>query len=192
VLNSYEKSCNKKVIASAIGRGKIEVAQHGYNHSLYRVTYNRINSEFVSRPYSEQFSLIKAGRHALEKAFGVPVTSFIPPWNSYDKATIKCLNKLGFTVLSADARVGPGWPNGALKSVPVTCELTELRQAIDEARDHAHRTRCDVFIVCLFHPYDFLEFDRDRGWLTVDTFEKLWTLKQQIGIFILTDSTKIA
>jgi hypothetical protein len=145
-----DKSCSE-IFLTKDSRKKIEIVQHGYSHSIHSVTNNRVNSEFAGRPYSEQLSLIKDGRNALERSYGVQVKSFIPPWNSYDKATVDALNILGFKIVSTDLRSGPGWVGDIPKSIPVTCELKDINQAINIARKQAQKTSSDVFIVCLFH-----------------------------------------
>ncbi|MEN6321063.1 MAG: DUF2334 domain-containing protein [Syntrophaceae bacterium] len=179
-----EQRCDE-ILASGVARGKFEVAQHGYDHSLYQVTYYRQGSEFVGRSYSEQLSMIKAGRHAIENALGVKVASFIPPWNSYDDVTVESLRTLGFKVLSAHA-VGQGWSSCIPKPVPVTCELVDLRKAIEEVRQ---RKEGEIYIVGLFHDFYFKDVDPIRGKSTMQDFEELviW-LTAQPDIEIMTVS----
>jgi len=171
-----------EALAPAVVRGKVEVAQHGYTHEAVRNRHG-ISTEFEGLPYAEQLTRIRLGKEALERAFGLSIETFIPPWNSHDDVTVTCLEQLGFKELSGDAE-GPGWFAGRLKAVPATCGLRELRTAIDRARKNGLQ---DSLVVCLFHGYDFREMDTHRGWLTADEFEeKLAWLAAQSDVDTLT------
>jgi peptidoglycan/xylan/chitin deacetylase (PgdA/CDA1 family) len=140
-----------------VRKGLIEVAQHGRSHQ----------SRIVGPPYSElkglsvaqQAAMIREGSSVLEAAFGVKPTTFIPPWNSYDAATVEALKSLQVRVLSAGPQCPPeGDP--CLLYVPATCDLPHLRDAIASAR-RSGEARSTV--VVLFHAYDLREIDGNRG-----------------------------
>jgi hypothetical protein len=177
-----EQHCDEMLV-SGIAQGKLEIALHGFNHNNYQTTYYRQNSEFAGRSFSEQLSMIKAGRYAIEHALGIRVTSFIPPWNSYDAATIDSLQTMEFKVLSAHA-LGQGWSNNALKSVPVTFEMVNLRKAIEKARQ---TEKGDTYIIGLFHSFYFTGLDKIGEAHSMKSFEELviW-LRAQPDIETLT------
>ncbi len=142
-------------LAGCRARGGFEIAQHGCSHQVRAGVDFR--TEFCGRAESDQLSCIERGKAWLEQSF--PVTSFIPPWNSYDEVTVRVLASLGFRALSADA-FGPLPSTGNLQILPATTSLAGLPAAL-EAAQSARATR--VLIAVLMHAYDFRESGSTRA-----------------------------
>jgi len=163
------------VLKSAAAEGVLDVQLHGFAHQV--CTAGELRSEFAGRDFDNQVEMISRGRSALEKMIGVRITCFIPPWNSYDLHTLHALEKLGFSTISA-APGGPAAGGTALRFLPATCELPDLRDAVRLARNSGESL---PVIVVLFHPYDFPEFDPVRATTTHQEFRDLlaWLRTQQ-------------
>ena len=171
------------LLQEAVRNGTVDVALHGWDHRTIS-TSPAGHSEFVGLPLAEQIDKLRRGRETLQQAAGVTTTVFVPPWNRYDRNTIAALTGLGFAAISAN-RYGPGY-DGAMKFVPITADMAELRQAIAFARDSGDP---DPIVGVLLHPYDFKESGDARGrieWAALDT-ELSW-LAAQPGITVMSVS----
>lgn len=146
-------------LAGCRARGGFEIAQHGCSHQVLPGADFR--TEFSGRPGSGQLASIARGKAWLEQCF--PVSSFIPPWNSYDEATLHALEELRFRSLSADL-FGPLHPAGGLQYLPSTTSLAQLPAAMAAA---AGARAARSVIVVLMHAYDFRESGSARA--TLDT-----------------------
>lgn len=167
------------LLREGVASGALDVALHGWDHR----TISRspaTHSEFVGLPLAEQIDKLQRGREALRQAAGVTTTVFVPPWNRYDRNTVAALGQLGFAALSAN-RYGPGY-DGALKFVPITADMAELRRAIAFARNSGDP---DPIIGVLLHPYDFTASGDPRGSIEWPALEKeLDWLANQPGIMV--------
>lgn len=98
-----------------------EIAMHGYQH-LKRTEDGGLlalnqASEFAGRPFQDQMSAMTEGKKILARHGFNPVT-FIPPWHSYDEATLAALPQAGFAALSDGWFLYPRSING-LMQLPV-------------------------------------------------------------------------
>ncbi|ODU05483.1 MAG: hypothetical protein ABS89_01700 [Thiobacillus sp. SCN 63-1177] len=124
----------------------------------------------------EQTKKIVAGRAMLGQVFGCAIPGFVPPFNTFDPITAAVLSEQGFLYLSAGSEHGSAEP-GRLTELPRTCQLTELRPALAEARRHPHG---DLAIVAVMHHYDFQESGRTDAPLTLEQLSDLFRwLRQQ-------------
>ncbi len=137
------------IARDAIKAGAMDAAQHGYSHQTLRT--KGWQTEFKTLDYSTQEDKIKKGKAFLEKALDTPITTFVPPYNSYDAITIEVLEKLNFQCLSADM-FGETVPATSLKILPGTCTPGNLRNTIDYARKIVDY---DPIICVVFHQYAF-------------------------------------
>jgi hypothetical protein len=158
----------------AVRSGLLEVAQHGFTHSN-RLAVGRSGekSEFWGMDHASQFRMLSAGKGALESLYHVSVTTFIPPFDTYDSNTLRALDDLGFEVISASSnghRTVTGASLERLRFLPYTCEPADLREAVEAARRSSDP---DALIVIMLHPYDFVEYDRHRGKFTYQSFAGL-------------------
>ena len=114
-----------------------------------------------------------------------PVTTFVPPWNQYDLNTLRALEVLGFSTLSA-SKNGEATENSKLNFLPASCGLPRLRDAVKAVRTSSDN---QPLIVVLFHQYDFREIDEKRGSITFQEFYDLlnW-LKSQRNVRLLSIS----
>ena len=122
----------------------------------------------------------------LEGMIEAPVSTFVPPWNRYDENTLRALEALGFSTLSADNKRRAVTKAYKLNFLPYSCSISKLRDAVK-----ASRTSSDPqsVIVVLFHEYDFNEIDQKRGRITYQEFYELlnW-LKSQKDVRLLSIS----
>lgn len=138
LLKSYEK------------RGIAQIAAHGFSH--HNNSKKSQKSEFVDLPFSRQLDLLSAAKASLESTFGAGVSTFIPPWNQHDEATLSALVGSGFTVLSS-SRTAPTDANVPLKYLPGTVYPQNFSKTVRLAT----QGWCDGIIVVTSHPYDFDE-----------------------------------
>jgi len=178
------------ILRDAIKAGILEVALHGYSHQTLSSPVNARYSEFSGLDYTGQFERIAGGKNLLEKMLGIQITTFIPPWNSYDLNTIKVLEKIGFKTISADM-YGVAKEFSQLRFLPETCALLDLQEAVRSARNISDNK---PIIVILFHSYDFIEGDRGKGKLTYQDFIKLltWVTSQKdIHVRTIEETTQV-
>ena len=170
-------------LVAAHTKGIIEVAQHGYAHEHLTTTPKGSPSEFWGVPIEEQGRRINAGNDQLIHAFGQPIFGFIPPWNTYDNATLRHLAASGYEYLSGSLAT-PQVDTLPYCFVPRTCDIHQLRQAYAEALPR----RClSSTVVVLMHHYDFLECTGNPGKLSLVVFrETLRWLKQQPRVRFIT------
>ena len=152
-----------QTLLCGIASGRIEVAQHGWTHEKTGM-FSGSWTEFAGLSYKEQKSRIIQGRDFLERGLGIKPVSFIPPYNTYDDCTAHCLQELGFRVLSGDWR-NSGWLDSDVLSIPMTCELSQLRAVISNARATGDS---NPLITALFHAYDFREINNEHASLSLD------------------------
>jgi predicted deacetylase len=155
-------------LVRAAEEGLIEPALHGYIHAS-RYPELAPPSEFSGLSHDEQRSMIKEGRAHLETVFGMEVSGFIPPWNSYDGITVEVLEQEGLRYLSA-SWLAPLTPRRSLRILPFTARLGLLSQALNEA---AAFTRANPVIVIVMHHYDFAESGSDQASTNTNEFSNL-------------------
>jgi len=169
-LNSEKADILKRAIES----GTIEPAQHGYFHLPVS---KRVGSEFLGLPYATQMKMISEGKKALESSIEEEVHVFCPPFNTIDHTTLRVLDDLGFSCLTAASRHGIVNTHAEMRYVPATCEMLQLQKAVKRARtNHAD---IDI-IVIMFHEFDFIEMDAKRGSFIFQDFEAIlaWATQQ--------------
>lgn len=149
--------------------GRMEIAQHGFSHEPCQAGAS-LPSEFAGLDPAEQTKKIVAGRTTLEQVFGCAIPGFVPPFNTFDHITAAVLSEQGFLYLSAGSEHG-SVESGRLTELPRTCQLTELRPALAEARRHPHG---DLAIVAVMHHYDFQESGRTDAPLTLEQLSDLF------------------
>jgi peptidoglycan/xylan/chitin deacetylase (PgdA/CDA1 family) len=165
-------SVKGEILKAGSEAGILEISMHGYSHQTNSADHL---SEFANLAYHEQLRRLAAGRAYLEQLTGAPVKTFLPPWNTYDRHTISALEETGFSILSANKK-GLAVEGPALQYMPISCELTELKDAVRAAR----RSSDDQpLIVALLHDYDFLDINEVTG---VITFQEFFNLMDWVGV----------
>ncbi len=158
------------ILRDAAEKGVVEVALHGYNHQAVRAEGKRY-SEFKGVRPDIQSSKIKKGKEFLERSFGGEITTFVPPWNSYDENTILSAEHSGFKVLSGDFE-GSARERDTIQFIPATSDIYKAQSAVQRARWNPSHTK--QIIVILFHEYDFKESDPSAQY-SVDQLSALVT-----------------
>jgi len=82
----------------AVADGSAEVALHGYRHTDWHL--HAVSSEWAGVSYEQQRQWLKEGKGVLEKTVAAPVTTFVPPYNTYDRNTLRALANTGFRHIS--------------------------------------------------------------------------------------------
>jgi hypothetical protein len=140
-----------RIIANYVSLGVIEIALHGYTHKHNRNYSGPGKSEFVGLSGIEQTHRISAGKAYLESVLVHPVRFFIPPYNSYDRETLKALVSQGFELISAGT---DGVVTDNLRFLPGTTYPQDMLKDIKQALEAGIK---EGIIVVTMHPYDFLE-----------------------------------
>ncbi|MCH7973044.1 MAG: DUF2334 domain-containing protein [Bacteroidetes bacterium] len=157
------------ILNNLLDKNLIEVALHGFNHHVERKDMRRAG-EFKGVDFNLQFEKIKKGKKILEECLHTKIKTFIPPFNAYDKNTLKVLERLNFSCLS-NSRLGPFYES-KMTIIPNTCSFAEL----DNFALSAATNENDInFIVVMFHYFSF--FDS----------KKKWAIKNNISNFNLKD-----
>lgn len=168
-----------KILKQGYEEGILEIALHGYSHqtidSLKMTEFNGLN-------YQRQVEKIVKGKIFLEGIINAQITIFVPPWNSYDLNTLRVLEEHGFLTLSG-GKNGTVAADTMLSFLPASCDLSRIREAVDTASISPEN---QPVIVVLFHEYDFLEVDNERGSITFKEFDDLLSwIKAQDNLRLL-------
>ena len=167
-------SLKGEILKNACEDGTIEIGLHGYSHQTINPGKN--NTEFSGLDFEEQVFRMKKGIELLENLTGITVTTFIPPWNRYDLSTLKALRQLNFVTLSAST-IGIADKSSQLEIVPNTCDLYQLKDAVEYARKSDDT---NPYIIVLFHSYDFSDTNKTNESMEFSKFLELlnWVEKQ--------------
>ena len=148
-------------------------------------------------PPGAQQERMARGKALLEIMLETPVTTLIPPWNSYDLNTLQAALDSGLTTVSADM-TGLSPDRSPLRFVPATCRFAHLKSAVRWAR--FTRDPAPVIVV-LFHPYDFSEEPGQRAsevrfvqqllkWISVQTDVRTQTVAGLCAAGVTVDSER--
>lgn len=136
------------ILRDAMSDGTVEVALHGLSHQRREPD---VRTEFRGRPYEEQVERIDRGRRFLEEGLGARIRIFIPPWNSFDTATVRALEALEFEILSSDMKRIDS-DVGSLAHLPGTASLEDVREFVGLA---SRASEGSPPVVVVMHAYDF-------------------------------------
>ncbi len=157
------------ILGEAVRTGTIEVALHGYSHQSIRKRKEGEVTEFSGIGYEKQELKLMKGKGFLETILQTKITTFVPPFNSYDLNTVRAMERLGFRCISA-SRDGAADGSSSLQYLPITCDLQTVREAVASA---ASLTDVQPVIGVMFHEYDFKEIDKTRGRISFPEFQRL-------------------
>lgn len=160
-----------EILKDSFAAGVTDIALHGYSHQTNNTEYM---AEFSGLDDRSQIEKLAEGAQFLESMTAAPVRVFVPPWNCYDLSTLRALEQLGFSTLSASTN-GLANRSSNLKFVPATCGLTQLERGVEDARNSSDSR---PLIVVMFHSFDFREFDQKRG---IIAYEDFCALIQRLG-----------
>jgi len=171
-----------EILRGAIEGAVVNVALHGYSHQE-NIPVGGV-TEFRGMSLAEQRDRIARGKAHLEGMLGVRVSTFVPPWNTYDLNTVQALEDMHFSCLSSS--INPRRPAervGSLAYLPASATLSRVRKAVAQAR----RLRgFDPIIVVLFHDFSFVELGKGKSTFGLQDLRSLlgW-LKDQDDLRIL-------
>jgi hypothetical protein len=173
-----------------LGDSTLELALHGLRHQNVLEGGHPWKSDFIGVGYSEFYGLdpetqksrIERGADYMENMFGVRPAVFVPPWNSYDTATVRALEDLGFACLSAGAR-GPAPLSSKLAFLPATCDNTvRMREAVVAWREGG----CpEALLTVMLHASSFSGTEERRNTALAGLDSSLAWLGAQPGVRVL-------
>ena len=173
-----------QILKQGLNEGILDIALHGYSHQE-----NNEGSEFAGLDYDSQLQRLADAKSFLEGMIDAPVTTFVPPWNTYDQNTLLALDSLGFSTISA--KMGEEViSTSSLKFLPFTSRLSGLRDSVQAARESTYK---QPVIVVLFHEYDFKEISKERGVFSFQEFSELlnWLHSQEdVRILSINEAAK--
>ena len=108
--------------------------------------------EFIGLSYYQQYLLIKKGKEYLEKELGINIYTFIPPWNTYDKNTLRVLEKLNFANISNALNNKMPTIISDINYYPFTSSLKDFNLLCG-----SNKKSNSINAIVLFHAYDFCE-----------------------------------
>lgn len=155
------------LLRRAASEGLCEPAAHGLTHHTWK-QLPVYGTEFAGLAADKQYDILRTAKDEVEELAGKRVSVLVPPWNSYDEATVRAAAKAGFQILSA------GIPSccldrSALGFVPCTIDVRGLKQLFAEGK----RLPEGSVVVMLFHAFDFVSVDGRNGHLQVNEFGPL-------------------
>jgi hypothetical protein len=163
----------KKYILNNINDKRVEVAQHGTNHTRELQNFSELG----------QYIVLKTGFDEIIKGFNVYPVTFIPPYNSYDVNTMKALSKLGFKVLSADK--GKYKIDKNIMNIGYTVTSKDnIENILSDCNKSLNQKNICVVII---HPQDYLSEDQrlnDKKYIEfVNMLDKLNELNIKFATF---------
>ncbi len=178
------------LLRTFMNSGVVTPALHGYSHQTAKKDLSGLGSEFRGLSYPDQLQRIEKGKKYLEDRLGQNIGIFIPPFNIYDKNTLKVAEKLGFLTFSAGLYSTPDKSSG-LNFLPATADLSGLRSTLEDA---VRSSFSSCVVVVLFHPYDFMKIDKDRGMMSYQQFQDLleWVSGQKDVVVVPLDEIATA
>jgi hypothetical protein len=133
-------------------RDILEVSLHGYQHK--NISNTKKCSEFKGEDISVQMEKISKGKLALDSELNVTISTFIPPWNSYDENTLKACEYLNIQRVSVG--YSSEFDNNLILEIPVSVEHFTFRKGfIFNLYQKLASSLYSGVIVVLFHPYNF-------------------------------------
>src|SRR6476660_4707803 len=145
-----EEDPNRVALLKAGLRQGWQLALHGYDHQR---TADRDGTEFEGLPEATQQLKIEKGAEILRSCFPeASVKVFVPPWNSFDKTTVTCLEKQGFEFLCGGDAPLPGWTS-AVQFVPSIFAAADLMAYASKhsARELSTLLETRTVVVTLHH-----------------------------------------
>lgn len=170
-----------------------EIALHGFSHqNMYKKRLcdrfqfaRRVDiefSEFYGQSYRVQLEKLMLGKEYLESLLNNHVTTFIPPWDTYDANTAKALEQLGFRVLSAGQKPEISVAS-SVKLFHTNCTLRDLRSVLQIGAETFFKNR--RFTIIESHAFDFKEIGDKRAVSDYEELDKIIThIKQESNVKI--------
>lgn len=163
--NINDDSIIKTYLIGKMNDPRIEIAQHGTNHTFLEFLPNITKQEV--------YDMTKPGLDQIIMALNVYPVTFIPPNNAYNEKAPGAIKELGFKIFSAkkgefkfsDGILYAGFDIATKYSS--RDNLTLIKEIIDDCKISLDRKN---FCVILIHPQDYA--NEDRKTLDIDKYEK--------------------
>ena len=184
-LNISNKPEKKKILENGIDKKLIEIAQHGHSH----FNYQKIpKAEFIGISLETQKKLISEGKFLIETFFNLNLKTFIPPWNRYDRNTIKLIEKFDFKNISAGTK-GHFSEDSSLNFIPSTCSLNKFIEILNNQSINIFKNET---LVILLHEIDFLDEKEkyEEKMKSFDLFLQNLTLNSNISYYLISEFTE--
>lgn len=174
-----------EILKAGLEEGILDIGLHGYTHKNNNPDQS---SEFAGLDYETQVEKLTKGKSHLENSLNTSINIFLPPWTTYDSNTLRALEELEFSTISAKKKSGEVIETSTLNFLPFTCLLSDLKPGVHAARKISYN---QPLIVVLFHGYDFVENDEANGSITLQEFSDLmnWVASQDdVAIISMSES----
>jgi peptidoglycan/xylan/chitin deacetylase (PgdA/CDA1 family) len=157
-----------ETLRDAIDGGLLEVGLHGYTHQTCNST---VFSEFYGLPYEIQREKIFQAKSYLENLIGTPISAFIPPYNTYDENTVAACLSEGIEILAASSEPPYTYVHAEMIFLPSMIGLEDMVHTVQYAANLESSE--PLFIMVLYHSYDFTESGSDRSFASLSEFEAM-------------------
>jgi hypothetical protein len=155
------------LLRQAVDDGYIEPAVHGLTHHTWK-QLPRYGTEFAGLPQDTQYQILREAKDHVEQLVGRATPVFVPPWNSFDEATVRAAGQAGFEMISAGLLEPVANPTD-IAMVPATIEAVHLKQMLDAGQTVPPGSA----LVLLVHAPDFRVADPHAGYLDLNEFVPL-------------------
>lgn len=129
-----------------------QLAVHGYTHQR---TAHLDGTEFSGLSIDAQERKIREACSVIDRLYpNARPTVFIPPWNNFDRQTLRCVQKVGFKTVCAGNLLPWSWPS-TVNFVPSIFSAADLVQWLKRyGLAELARMVGDAPVVITFHPYE--------------------------------------
>lgn len=155
------------LLREIVHEGYFEPAVHGLTHHTWK-QLPRFGTEFAGLPQDKQYDILREAKDQVEQLVGRATSVFVPPWNSFDQATVRAARQAGFEMISAGLLEPLANPTD-IAMVPATMEAVHLQQVLDAGQTVPPGS----VMVLLLHAPDFRIADPHAGYLDLDAFVPL-------------------
>lgn len=162
-------SCENRIIPiSASSQYIAGIQQDNIELALHGLTHQHINGagEFGRLDSTEALRRITKGKQALQAIFDKPITTFIPPFNAWNKHTLTAMRMHGMNVISADMFT-PIYAD-SVHYFPETLGHLMAQKGIWQAAEEAifECKQQDAVCVVMFHAYDLPD---EQSWQQLES-----------------------
>jgi len=155
------------LLREVVDDGCFEPAVHGLTHHTWK-QLPRFGTEFAGLPQDKQYHILREAKDQVEQLVGRATPVFVPPWNSFDQATVRAARQAGFEMISAGLLEPVANPTD-IAMVPATIEAVHLQQMLDAEQTIPPGS----VMVLLVHAPDFRIADPHAGYLDLHEFVPL-------------------
>ena len=149
-LERFLGPAKTELLRTYLDNGVVTLGLHGYSHRD-NSTIPGLSTEFRGMPPERQVQLMAVAQRAFQVRLGNRANVFIPPYNTYDEATLAASAANGISVLAAGGYV-PLFEEPEVQILPGGIYPSRLAEAVRAALTHAD---ADGIVFVTTHAYDF-------------------------------------